>query len=270
MSQASLTPHLNGVQETMLWALHERASVAKRCDNRFHDPECVRIYDSIDYDFAGHFGTAGSLAAVRAARIDQAIRDWLSVHQYGFIVSLGEGLETQAYRVDNGTMQWLSVDLPDAIAWREHFMQPTERFRHLGMSALDERWMDYVDDRRGVYIVAQGLLMYFRPEEVRKLFVTIARRFPGGRMIFDLVARSLSEATEQGHEVTQSWTSPVMPWGLNRDEVVTTLRSWYPGLRRIRCNRYRAENRRPAVVEDILDLILSHRRRLPSIVEVTF
>jgi hypothetical protein len=89
-------------------------------------------------------------------------------------------------------------------------------------------------------------------------------------MIFDLVARSLSEATEQGHEVTRSWTSPVMPWGLNRDEVVSTLRSWHPGLRRILCTPYRAVTRRPAVVEDILDLVLPHRRRLPSIVQVTF
>jgi len=270
MPQASLTPHLSGVQETMLWALHERACVAKRGDNRFHDPECVRIYDSIDYDFAANFGTAGSLAAVRAARIDQAIRDWLNVHPHGLIVSLGEGLETQAYRVDNGTMRWLSVDLPDAIAWRERFMRPTKRFRHLAMSALDKRWMDHIDARGGVCIVAQGLLMYFQPDEVRQLFVAIARRFPGGQMIFDLVARSLSKATEQGHEVTQSWTSPVMPWGLNGDEVVATLRSWYPTLRRIRCARYRAVNRRPAIVEDLLDHVLPHRRQLPSIVQVTF
>jgi O-methyltransferase involved in polyketide biosynthesis len=254
----------------MLWALHERACAAKRGDNQFRDPECVRIYDSIDYDFSGNFGMAGSLAAARAARIDQAIRHWLSRFPYGFIVSLGEGLETQAYRVDNGTMRWLSVDLPDAIAWRERFIQPTERFKHLAMSALDERWMDHVDDRRGVCVIAQGLLMYFRPEEVRRLFVEISKRFAGGQMIFDLVARTLSEATEQGHEVTESWTSPVMPWGLNRDEVVSTLRSWHPGLHRIRCTPYRAVNRRPAVVEDILDLVLPHRRRLPSIVEVTF
>lgn len=270
MSEASLTPHLSGVQETMLWALHERASVAKRGDSGFRDTECVRIYDSINYDFSGNFGSGGSLAAVRAAKIDQAICDWLSVHPFGSIVSLGEGLETQAYRVDNGTMRWLSVDLPDAIAWREHFMQPTERFKHLGISALDERWMDHVDTGLGVCIVAQGLLMYFKPEEVQKLFVTIAHRFPGGRMIFDMVARTLSEATEQGHGITQHWTSPVMPWGLNRDEVVRTLRSWYPALRKIRCNRYRGASRRPAVVEDILDLILPHRRQLPSIVEVTF
>jgi O-methyltransferase involved in polyketide biosynthesis len=30
-------------------------------------------------------------------------------------VSLGEGLETQGRRVDNGRLRWLSVDLPDAI-----------------------------------------------------------------------------------------------------------------------------------------------------------
>lgn len=159
MSQIRLQPGLSGIQETMLWSLYERASAAKHPDGVLHDADCVRICNSIDYDFAGHFGQPSQHAPARARKIDQALRQWLVTHPNGFVVSLGEGLETQSCRVDNDTMKWLSVDLPDAIELRERFIRPTERFRHLAMSALDPAWMDHVDDRWGVFIIAQGLLM---------------------------------------------------------------------------------------------------------------
>lgn len=271
MRQTCPSLKLSGVQETMLWALHDRAYAAKQPGGRFCDPYCVNIYDAIDYEFTSHFGTPNSnLGVARAVRIDRTVRRWLSRHPRGFVVSLGEGLETQAYRVDNGKMRWLSVDLPDAIEFRERFLKPTVRFSHAAMSAFDPRWMDLVDDRSGVFIIAQGLLMYFRPDQVRKLLIAIARRFPGNEMTFDLIARPLSEATQRGHNVTPHWTSPAMPWGLNRDEAVTTLQSWLPGVKAVSCARLRPPSRRPAIFENILDLILPHRLKLPSLVHIKF
>jgi O-methyltransferase involved in polyketide biosynthesis len=271
MRQTCLSPGLSGVQETMLWALHDRAYAAKQPNGGFRDPQCVNIYDSIDYEFVSRFGTPRSnLAAARASMIDRTLRRWVSSHPRGFVVSLGEGLETQAYRVDNGQIRWLSVDLMDAIEFRERFMKPTDRFKHAAMSAFDPRWMNHVDDRSGVFVIAQGLLMYFRPDEVRKLLAAIGRRFPGSEMMFDLVARPLSEATQQGHDVTAHFTSPVMPFGLNRDEAVPTLRSWLPGAKAISCRRLRPASGRPAILENVLDAVLPHRQKLPSLVHVRF
>src|ERR1700686_4079701 len=110
-----LVPNLTGVSETMLFALHNRAVGAKRRGAGFIDPDSVRIYEAIDCDLRHRFGDpAGSLAA-RAAETDQTLRLWLERHPDGFVVSLGEGLETQVRRIDNGRMRWLSVDLPEAI-----------------------------------------------------------------------------------------------------------------------------------------------------------
>jgi O-methyltransferase involved in polyketide biosynthesis len=193
-----IAPDLADVSETMLWALHNRACEARRSDGVLVDPDSMRIQEAIDYDFARHFGDpVGSLAA-RAAEIDRALRRWLERHPDGFVVSLGEGLETQVRRVDNGRMRWLSVDLPEAIRLRERFLAPTDRFRHIAVSALDPAWMDAVDPSSGVFIVAQGLLMYLEPEAVRQLFSGIADRFPGAEMVFDVVPRWFSSLTLPG------------------------------------------------------------------------
>jgi len=193
-----IVPDLAGVSVTMLWSLHNRASEAKRPDGILHDPESIYIQSAIDYDFARHFGDPlGSLAA-RAVEIDRVLRSWLDRHPEGIVVSLGEGLETQSRRVDNGRMGWLSVDLPDAIRLRERFFAPTHRFRHIAASALDPVWMDAVGPSSDVFIVAQGLLMYLAPERVRQLFVCIADRFPGSVLVFDTIPRWFSDLTMVG------------------------------------------------------------------------
>jgi hypothetical protein len=124
-----IAPELTGVSETMLWSLHNRASEARRFDGVLIDPDSVRIHEAIDYDFTRRFGDPLGFLAARAAEIDRVLRSWLERHPDGCVVSLGEGLETQSRRVDNGRMTWLSVDLPDAIRLRERFLAPTHRFR---------------------------------------------------------------------------------------------------------------------------------------------
>jgi O-methyltransferase involved in polyketide biosynthesis len=223
-----IVPDLAGISETMLWSLHNRASETARPDGVLVDPESGRIRSAINYDFARRFGDpAGSLAA-RAAEIDRALRSWLRHHPDGCVVSLGEGLETQGHRVDNGRLRWLSVDLPDAIRLRERFLAPTQRFCHIAASALDPVWMDAVDPQSDIFIVAQGLLMYLEPETVRRLFTCVADRFPAAEIVFDAVPRWFSHLTLWGLNQTPRYRLPAMPWGINRDELESTLRSWHP------------------------------------------
>ena len=130
-STTQIAPDLSGVPNTMLWALHNRAMEAARRDSILDDPGSVRIHQSLDYDFDRYFGIPSGLLAVRAAEIDDVLRRWIARHPNGIVVSLGEGLETQSYRVDNGRVRWISVDLPEAILLRERFIAPTNRFRHI-------------------------------------------------------------------------------------------------------------------------------------------
>ncbi len=269
-AQPRIVPALSGIPETLLWTLHSRAKEAARAGGRLRDPEAERIYAAIDYDFDGRFGAPHPLFSLRAALIDDVLVRWLRQHPEGLIVSLGEGLETQAYRVDNARMRWLSVDLPEVVGLRELFIQPTERFRHLACSATDPAWMDHVDSHSPLYIVAQGLFMYLDPDDVRRLLLAIAQRFPGADLIFDVVGRDLSEATLRGHQQSETYRLPAMPWGLNRNEVVATLRKWQVGTTEIRFLPYRADRRRAEFIESLLDRFLPSRQAHASLVCLKF
>ena len=112
---------LAGVAETMLWALHNRASEARRSDGVLVDPESVRIQAAIDYDFAHHFGDPAPLAA-RAVAIDGALRQWLEHHRTGSSCRLARVSKPRSGASITAGCDWLSVDLPDAMRLRERFL----------------------------------------------------------------------------------------------------------------------------------------------------
>lgn len=225
----SIVPvNLTGIPETMLWTLHNRASEARRPDTFLPDPACVRIYESIAYDYERSFGKPDRSHPMRSRIYDDAVRPWMAAHLGATVVELGAGLETQFQRCDDGIVQWLCVDVPEAIDVRSRLVPPTARCRHLPRSALDFGWLDEVDAARGVFVTAQGLLEYFEEDEVRRLFTTIVERFAGVELMFDTIPRWFSNKTLKGLAKTSHYRTPPMPWGVNRDEIEPLLRSWSP------------------------------------------
>ena len=264
-----MMPHalaLHGVPETMLWTLHARAAEFHLQPALLRDARAASLAEGIDCDFDARFGPPNRLFALRAALLDKVVKAWVKRHPNGLVVSLGEGLETQAFRVDNGTLRWLSVDLPEGIAAREIFLPPGGRFGHLAADVAGDAWLDAIDASRGVFYVAQGLFMYLPPALVESVFCRIAQRFPGAEIAFDVVPHWLSRATLQGHRQSASFALPPMYWSLDRNEIAPTLRRWHPGLRAVRFLPYRLPGRMPRSLSALLDGVLPSRRAAPSLV----
>ncbi|MCO5973923.1 class I SAM-dependent methyltransferase [Actinoallomurus soli] len=213
---------LEGVPETLLWNLHQRATEARRPDAVLHDPKAVELVDALDYPFADRFGAAGlgQWQALRARCFDDEVRRFLGEHPDGQVVALGEGLETQFWRVDNGSVRWLTVDLPETIELRARLLpDDPPRRRTLAGSALDEEWTRHADPTDGLLLSAQGLLMYFEPDQVHRLLAMCAERFPGATMVFDGVPPWFSRRTVEGRmKNAQGYQAPPMPWAVDAAE----------------------------------------------------
>jgi O-methyltransferase involved in polyketide biosynthesis len=229
---------LAGVPETLLWNLHHRAFEARRPDRVLDDPRAVELVERIDYPFEETFGTPSPLLAqgqaLRARTFDEAVRAFLREHPDGTVVALGEGLDTQFWRVDNGRARWLCVELPETAEVRRELLPDGERRRTLARSALDPSWYDEVDASRGVLITAQGLLMYLRPPEAQGLIAGCAERFPGAALVFDAVPRWFGERTMRGGMKTaQGYVTPPMPWSLDAGEL-QKVRTAHPAVAEVR------------------------------------
>jgi O-methyltransferase involved in polyketide biosynthesis len=212
---------LRGVPETLLWTLYHRAVEARRPGAVLDDPRAVELVDRLDYPFEERFGRGelGQWQALRVACFDREIRRFLAGESGGTVVALGEGLETQFWRVDDGRVRWIGVDVPEAIALRARLLPDSDRRRSVACSALDERWLDEVPGAKAVLVTAQGLLMYFELHEVHRLLAACAQRLPGGALLFDAMPRWLGAASRRGRVKSGTgYQPPPWLWGIDADE----------------------------------------------------
>lgn len=229
-----MTPDLDGVPETALWTLWFRSLEARRPDAVLVDPRAIELIGRIDYPFTGRFGqlfpAQAQIQALRVRTFDREVERFLVDYPDGTVVALGEGLETQFWRVDNGSVRWLTVDLPQSVALRQALLPAGERQRGFAGSALDPRWTELVDPGRGVFITAQGLLMYLQPAEVHTLIVLCAERFPGGQLVFDAVPPWMAGLVRRG---TPGYRPPPLAWTLE-PAALADLRRTHPAIVEVR------------------------------------
>jgi O-methyltransferase involved in polyketide biosynthesis len=221
-------PELDGVEETLLWTLHHRAQEARRPDRVLDDPLAVEFVGRIDYDWS-RVATGPLLAqwqALRARRFDVEVRRFLAERPGGTVVALGEGLETQFWRVDDGRVRWLTVDLPRTVALRERLLPAEPRLRAVACSATDPRWLDELEGP--TLVTAQGLLMYLQPGDVHALVERCAARSEA--LVFDAVPSWLARQT---HRRAPGEFSPP-PWTWTTSAAEERRLASLPGVARLR------------------------------------
>jgi O-methyltransferase involved in polyketide biosynthesis len=223
---------LSGVSETALMTLNGRAHQAGLPDAIIDDPMAITLRDSFDVDFT-KFGRQGQEMALRSLAVDQCALAYLRRHPKATIVALAEGFQTSFWRLDkavaNPQFRWVSVDLPPVIELRQQLLPPSPRITNLAQSALDYSWIDRIDGTDGVFITAEGLLMYLQPDQSMGLITECAKRFPGGQMFFDLPPTIIKKVAPNGIRASKNYRVPPMPFSLSINELSALVGSM-PGL----------------------------------------
>lgn len=255
-SEPKIDAPLTGVSETALMTLQVRAHEARRPDSIIDDPMAITLVDSIEFDFAKFGYTRRQDMAVRALAFDDATRSYLVDHPAATVVALAEGLQTSFYRLEasgvSDQFRWLTVDLPPIVKLREALLPPSDRVTVCAQSALDYGWMDQVaraakpatsdsgaakpatsdSSSDGVFITAEGLLMYLEPTEAMALITECARRFPGGRMMFDLAPSWFAGLARRGMRTSFRYRIPPMPFCMSAAEAAKLV-DVVPGVRAV-------------------------------------
>jgi O-methyltransferase involved in polyketide biosynthesis len=117
---------------------------------------------------------------------DEWVKDFLSRHPEGTVVEIGAGLNSRFERLDNGTVHWFDLDLPDTVELRRKFFIDSGRRVTLAESIVDPGWMAAVRQSPGPYcFVAEGVFIFLTEPEVKAALAQIARNFPRASIAFD-------------------------------------------------------------------------------------
>ena len=227
---------LTGVSETALLTLNGRAHQAGLPGAILHDPMAIQLRDSFDVDF-DRYGRKGQEMALRSLAVDGCAIDYLRTHPEATVVALAEGFQTSFWRLDaaihDPRFRWVSIDLPPVIELRNLLLPASPRITSIAQYALDYSWMDHIDSSKGVFITAEGLLMYLLPEQAMELITECAKRFPGGQMFFDLPPTIVKKVAPKGIRASRHYRVPPMPFSLSINEL-TALVGRIPGLKAVR------------------------------------
>lgn len=181
---------LNDTQRTLLIPLWGRARAAREASPLLRDPLAAEVADRLD---PGHrlrdsnmHRQSDAVHIVRARVMDDFIRDYLVEHPRATVVNLGAGLDTAFFRVDNGQLNWVDIDLPEVIELRRHLLPSADRVQTIARSFLDPSWLELLDAcRDGLFFQAAGLFIYFDRQQVSGFVDRLAQSAPGGELVFD-------------------------------------------------------------------------------------
>jgi len=221
-TKVKLTPE----QETLLITLYAKAQP----DNPLlFDPQAKEILERVDYDFRRlriPYKTV-VLVCQRAKKLDAITRDYMIEHPGGVVLQLGCGLDSRFWRVDDGRVTWVDLDMPPVVELRRRFFPEPERYQLIASSVTDLGWMDAVSaDGRPVLVVAEGLLMYLGEEHVRNLVLGLQETFPGCRLAADVFSRLTARSATRHPSLHQTGAS--LGWGIDDPH---ELEGWGPGIR---------------------------------------
>lgn len=184
----------NTIQETLIIPLFGRMICSEHFPELFDDPQAKRICDSLDYDFSSKrkkmesvTGLFGALeVAQRQYDLICEVKEYLNKHPEAAVVNMGCGLDDSFNKADNGKCHGYNLDFPDVIKIRNELLPAGDREVNIACDLNDYSWMDQIDGSKGAVFFASGVFYYFKTEDVKKLFSQMAKRFPGGILVFDV------------------------------------------------------------------------------------
>lgn len=189
------------------------------------------------------------------------------------VINIGAGLDTTFKRVDNGSVLWINIELPDVAALRQELITDSEREKTIAKSLFDFTWMDDVAPQingRSMLFMAAGVLCYFEPDEVETLFRKLADAYPSAHVLFDAMSRFTVWFSNRAIIKKSGMDSSArLKWHLKR---ASSLRRWVDTIKII--EEYPMFSRVP-IKEDwskklVRDIKIAGRLRLYNMVHVQF
>src|SRR5262249_81560 len=168
---------VRNISDTALWAARYRARETERPDGLFRDPYARRLAGERGEQVAAAFPTHDRNEwawIMRTVLFDRFLTQQIAAGA-DMVVNLAAGLDARPYRMTlPAALQWVEVDLPDLLSYKEEILRGEKPARALTRVALD---LSDLGARRALFadlsrragnavVLTEGLLIYFSREEV--------------------------------------------------------------------------------------------------------
>lgn len=203
-------------KETLLIPLLGKARENEKQTPILIDKKAAEIVKQIDYDFDSLNipEKTNILMCIRAKLIDDYVKSFLSDGENSVVLHLGCGLDSRFIRIKNANVDWFDVDFKDVINIRQHFFNETDKYHMIASSVTEPEWIEKIPQGKDHYIIiAEGLFMYLKENEIKELISRLKNRIGNFTLIFD--AYSKLTAKNANNHPSLKKTGATINWGIN-------------------------------------------------------
>jgi methyltransferase (TIGR00027 family) len=129
-------------------------------------------------------------ALIRRVKVfDEAVQRFSADHPNCTVINLACGFDTRFWRIEHEKCKYIELDFPEVIQLKKEILKDHLGYEMIGCSALDISWIDKVtaNGNTDFILLAEGLFMWFPPQEAARLFKEIGERFYRSQLVLDTV-----------------------------------------------------------------------------------
>ena len=191
--------NINDISETAFLTLYCHALDAQSNIPILNDKSSVRITEALNIQLSNSKRKLHKIlvkgkikkpmivhTAVRAKQYDKYVKDFVKKHVDAVIVNIGCGLDNRFERIDNGSLLFYDLDLPDIINIKKQFFEETDRYKYLSQSVFDFSWIKKIKSKN-VMFLAEGVFMYCDGDNVKSLILKLQEEFPESELVCEMV-----------------------------------------------------------------------------------
>lgn len=188
----TLPDGLDAVARTLLIPLAARAhGDAMFPELAVDDGHAARLVAQLGVDISPFLADRHSVCGVlsRTRLMRAAAQTFFERHPQATGIALGAGLSHYHQWLDNGSNRWIDIDRAAVVRLRERWLPsvPPRRLNLIADLAQPDWWRraGLTPDRSGapLLLLAEGVLMYLEPEQVRRLLWLIGEHAPAGSLL---------------------------------------------------------------------------------------
>ena len=172
--------------------------------------------------FGKNDGLQPTKTNARSKRFDIIINNFLKDNPYGTIINIGCGLDTTYERINNQSVIWYDLDLPDVIELRRKLLMESDKRKFIASSFLDTDWLNKIQRDNEIMFISTGVFVYFEESAIKDFLIRIADRFPEAELFFDVTSPKGMQIANQVIKESGLDSSSYFKWGLIDKSIIKT------------------------------------------------
>ena len=195
---------MNGVNKTLYIPLYGKAYVSKK-GIILNDKTAELIWEKEGFELKGKSKSKwlAYYMGMRSAVFDKWLKEQMDADKGALILHIGCGMDSRIHRVGTNGHTWYDVDFPDVIQERKIYYQEDEFYHMIESDARENAWIQTIPEGKNAIIVMEGVTMYFKPEELKKLLTDLTNRFNRVNILMDCYTDFAAKASKYKNPINE-------------------------------------------------------------------